>query len=90
MISGDAQIYMYIDTNRRGKRKAILGPAGHARSLWPADKNGWQKKTNGDNYTHTTAGGLLFCVPKLTKAKRAVRVCVSPLNISKVTTQIIP
>jgi len=32
MISGDAQ------TNRREKRKAILGPASRALRMWPAGK----------------------------------------------------
>jgi len=38
VISADAQIDRYIYTNRRGKRKAILGPAGPARSAQPAGK----------------------------------------------------
>ena len=31
--------YIYIYTNRRGKRKVILGPAGRTRSTRPAGKN---------------------------------------------------
>jgi len=37
VISGDAQIY--IDTNRRGKHKVILGPTSRMLRVQPAGKN---------------------------------------------------
>jgi len=36
VISADAQIHIY--TNRRGKRKVILGPAGRVLRAWLAGK----------------------------------------------------
>jgi len=40
MISADTQINI-CNTNRHGKRKAILGPAGRTLHAWPAGKKPW-------------------------------------------------
>ena len=46
MISGDVQIYIAIDTNRCGKRKVIIGPAGRALSTQQAGKNACSSLTH--------------------------------------------
>jgi len=45
VISGDAQTY--IDTNRCGKHKVMLGPASRALRTWLAGKNKLRTKTAG-------------------------------------------
>ena len=47
VMSADAQINIY--TNRRGKRKAILVPAGRALRAWPAGNNGFDNTDTQHN-----------------------------------------
>jgi len=56
-MSKDTQSHK--QTNRRGKRKAILGPASRTQSVWPAG-NKRQKKTK--QYVDEEFGKASCCI----------------------------